>query len=455
MHAPTEADPNLAVTAVAWQGCDDGFECAQVTVPLDHSDPEGPMIDLALIRLPSSSAEPIGSLFVNPGGPGTSGVEYVRATGGAHPSLHQDFHIVGFDPRGIGGSDALMCGEGFGAFDQLDPVPDDDGEQAVLDAAAKAFADSCAAQGERRLSHIGTTSVAQDLEWARQAVGDGQLNYLGFSYGTAIGLAYAELYPQQIRAMVLDGVSDPTQTLEELLLGQAIATERAMTAILDACDRSDDCPLGTPAAEAYERLARRLDDEPLATGSGPVGASQLDNAAIMSSYSPTLWSRFHSALADADRGDGRGLADMAARYSGLTSFDAYLAVTCVDAPHPVGSTDYQRFAARLAAVAPRFGASIANELLPCAYWPVEPSRTPGPVTASGAAPILVLNKTNDAATPLENARRVAANLESGRLVIHEADGHTSFGETECTTTLVLRYLVDLEVPPVGTVCDDR
>jgi pimeloyl-ACP methyl ester carboxylesterase len=352
----------------------------------------------------------------------------------------------------VGASEPISCDAGVDPMRRLDWDPDDDAEQAQLDEAAEEIADDCAAAFGRRLEQVATDDTVRDLDLLRRAVGDDQLTYLGFSYGTAIGLRYAELFPERVRAVVLDGVVDPTQDLEELLTGQAVAFEAAIDDAFAACVASATCPLADPAA-TYDRVRAELEATPLAVdGADPVGPTSLAYAAISAAYDAPGATAFITALAAAEQGDGKPLRRLADRYWTSTSYTQYAAVVCTDNPHPEGAEDFRAMADRMAAVAPRFGAAVANEMVACAFWDAPVTGSPGRVTAEGAPPILVVGNTGDSATPFASAERVADDLEAGVLLTHRGSGHTSFNSDACVKDVVRAYLVDLVVPEPGTEC---
>ena len=429
-------------------------ECGMVTVPVDHAQPDGPTIDLSVVRVPAANPdERIGVLLTNPGGPGANGVDFALARPFPQEVLDR-FDLIGWDPRGVGDSEPLECGDEVDPFLDLDPQPDDAGEQRALDRAARAVADECEAEDGELLPHIGTADVVQDMDAIREALGEDQISYAGFSYGTALGLGYVEQFPERTRAMVLDGVVDPTQGLTDFLLTQGEAIEAQVDSVLAACDDDPSCPLDDAAA-TYDRVATAIDDQPLPGGDGEVGPAELQTAVVYVTYefSPGDDAALWQALADADAGDGQGLNDLAQQYYDLGAYTPYAAVECVDSPVPQGGAAYQEFADQLIAVAPRTGASVANELLPCAFWPAPPSGDPHEVTAPGSPPVLVVGNTGDAATPYQQAVDVADNLEQGRLLTLDAEGHVGSGRSQCVDDAVAQYLITLELPADGTVCE--
>jgi pimeloyl-ACP methyl ester carboxylesterase len=450
----SEATTTTAASrTITWEQCDDA-ECGALTVPLDWSDPSGATIDLALVRVPAKEpAHRIGSLLVNPGGPGGSGVEFVRSGFEFDPDVADRFDLVGFDPRGVGGSDALECGDEVPAFLEADSGPDSPEEQADLDAKAKAVADECAAEDGDRLAHVGTIDVVRDMDAIRDALGDGGLTFYGFSYGTKLGVEYAALFPDRVRAIVLDGVVDPADDFESYLREQTVALEQTMTSVFAACDTDPSCPVSGGAAAAYDRVAAATEVAPLDAGSGhQLGPSEVATGALFVSYDKSLWRDLYDALADAEKGDGEGLYALADSYRSFGGYTVYAAVECADSPHPAGSPAFAAFASELAGLSPRFGAAVANELLPCAFWPVPPTGEPGDVLAPGAPAVLVIGNTGDAATPYRQAVEVAGNLESGVLLTYQGEGHTSYGKSPCVDNAVADYLIDLTPPAAGMTC---
>ena len=434
---------------VAWTECGGGLECATVAVPIDHDDPAGPTTEVALVRVPATdSAQRIGSLFVNPGGPGGSGIDMVEGGFRFDDETMARFDLVGFDPRGIGRSDPLACEADLTTGPLPDPDPDSAEERQDLDEPARAMADRCAQAEGARLAHLHSSAVARDLDVLRAAVGDEVLNYYGFSYGTLIGLRYLELFPERAGRVVLDGVVDPTATLPELLAQQAAAFERVFTGeMARACAASPACPEGGLVA-AYDEVRGRLEERTV----GEVGPAELATAAVMATYDPGLWDALFRALAAALAGDVSGLESLSDLYYGSTSFAVYAAVSCTDTPLPTGSEGWDALAAETAAISPRFGAAAVNELRVCAHWPVAAQQAPGPIRAEGSDPVLVIGTTGDAATPLENAVAVAEQLASGHLLTHVGEGHAAYGTSACVADVVNGFLVHGRVPAEGARC---
>ncbi|MEZ5380963.1 MAG: alpha/beta hydrolase [Microthrixaceae bacterium] len=435
----------------SWSDCGRGAECATLAVPLDWEDPDGDTIDLALSRDPASG-DRAGAVLVNPGGPGGSGTDMVGGVfvGPRFDDLTQRFDVVGWDPRGTNDSEPISCDDNVDELQALDPSPDDAAEQAALEDAAAEVAADCERQAGDRLAHVSTHETVLDMEAIRRALGDEQLTYYGFSYGTALGSFYADEFPDRVRAIVLDGVVDPDADLEEFLVAQTRGFEDSLDAMFEACGSS--CPTGGADA-LYDRLAAQVERKPLGAGDRTLGPAELAVAAISATYTPDSGPRFIAAMEDADDGDPDALLGIADDYYSAVDFTPYLAIECIDQPHPEGFEAWQAFVTRLEEVSPRLGGSIGNELLPCADWPVDVQRTPTFPTATGSDAILVIGNTGDAATPFAQAETMAERLDNAVLVTHEGTGHTSYGNP-CVDEITAAYLVDLKLPDEGTTCSD-
>jgi pimeloyl-ACP methyl ester carboxylesterase len=416
------------------------MECAILAVPLDWAEPSGATIDLVLART-EATGDRLGSLLTNPGGPGASGIEFLtRSPLGSE--LAESFDIVSWDPRGVGRSTSVDCHEHTDELYLADPTPDDDAERAAAHQA-----------GGDLLEHLYTEEVARDLEAIRLALGSEKLNYLGFSYGTHIGQEYAELFGDRIRAMALDGVVDPALGFEEFLIGQTEAFDAAFERQAEACDEAGASACGVDdLIEAYDSVVTATEAARIDADGIPLQPAQVATAATYTGYISDGWMLLGPALDEALAGDGTGLAELATSYIASGAYGPYAGVVCTDTEHPDGLTEYQEFTQHAAEVSPRFGGSIANEMLPCATWPVGPRDTAAPLTAPDAPPILVVGNTGDPATPLPNAESVAESLTSGVLLVVDSEGHTAHGSNACATEIINSYLIDLEVPEPGTRC---
>jgi pimeloyl-ACP methyl ester carboxylesterase len=466
--APPSAAP-VAVPPARWSDCGKGFLCADIRVPRDHEAPSDGYLDVALLRLSATDpSDRIGTLVINPGGPGGSGVEFVRAAGESGvipPALRKRFDIVGFDPRGVNSSTAIRCIDNLDPQARLDPSPDDAGELDELVASARDYAAECAKRNDGTLPYLSTDAVARDLDIIRQAVGDEKLTYLGFSYGTLIGSLYADRFPDRIRAMVLDGAIDPALDLEQLRFGQAEGFEAALASFLDDCAAKPRCAFhedGKTVA-AFDALMASIEKTSLPATLDPdhrrVGPSIAGYAVLAALYDRASWPTLAASLELARRGDGSLLLQIADPYQGRkpngsysNQHDAYTANVCLDFAAPTDVATYTDWAERLATSAPHFAGLIAYNDLACSFWPVPAQRVPGPVTAGGAPPILVVGTTGDPATRYAWAKRLADELESGVLITNEGESHTAYLTSSCVQRAVNAYLLGLTVPKPGLTC---
>ncbi|MBK9180798.1 MAG: alpha/beta fold hydrolase [Acidimicrobiales bacterium] len=465
---PDGQDPD---GTVVWSEPDArGFESATLQVPLDHDDPSAGTIDLALVRRPASDPDRrIGSLLVNPGGPGASGIDWARQAPRLFPdALLERFDLIGFDPRGVGASAAVACldDDSLDRYLALDPAPDDQAELAEIEAATAELVAACQANTEAGLlEHVSTEDAARDMDLIRQAVGDERLTYLGGSYGSELGAVYADLFPDRVRALVLDGASPPELTRAEITEGQAVGFEQALRRFFEWCDRSASCRFaaGRSAATAFDEIMASIDAKPLvAESSGdprPVTVGYAWTGVLATLYSEQAWPALGEALTGAEAGDGSLLQLFADSYAFRDEDGAYqnvlaanLAISCLDDP-AIDAAALSELQGRLARLAPRVGPVLTGATDPCAQWPHQPTAVRAAPTATGAPPILVVTTTGDPATPYEWGLQLAEDLESGVLVVNRAEGHTGFATgSRCIDDLVTAYLVDLDVPEYGATC---
>ncbi|MGB0113153.1 MAG: alpha/beta hydrolase [Ilumatobacteraceae bacterium] len=465
---PTGPTPDVGT--VDWASCDGPvgplvtFECGTITVPADYADPDGAMLDIALVRAPTADPdERIGSLVFNPGGPGGSGIEFLQSAALIVPAeLSRRFDLVSFDPRGVGASTAIDCDVDFDdGVDLLEPGDDvawDLMVEEALDTSAR-----CDDDFELLASVVGTNNAARDLDEIRAALGDEQLSYVGFSYGTRLGATYAELFPDRVRALVLDGAVKPTTDAVALEGEQVAAFDVAFEAFADACDRDDDCALHDvgPAAEVFDGLVDELGTAgtlPTDDGDRVMTGGELQLAVLASMYSVQLWPILASALAQAEQfDDGSLLQSLADSYLGRQPDGTYddsqaagSAINCADDPARV-TIDEVRADADLVADQTTWFPDLVRADTGCLGlpWPADPLRV-GP--AVGAPPILVIGNTRDPATPYQWAVELTDVLDSAVLFTVEADGHTAFLTIACVESTVVAYLIDLEVPEAGAWC---
>jgi len=415
-----------------WQPCDGGFQCAQLVVPFDYARPGGQRFILPVIKLPASDpSKRIGALVINPGGPGVSGVQYAFGARLEFPAaVLARFDIVGFDPRGVGGSQpALNCltGPQLDAFLATDDQPSGPAQLAHLIAESKQFAAQCERNSAALLPYVGTPNGARDLDVLRSALGESRLTYLGKSYGTYLGAWYAQLFPHRVRVLVLDGAVDPQASSLRATIAQAEGFQGAFESFAAWCLASPGCPLGPGGGVAgamakVEGLIARANSVPLASrlGDGQVadGAMLLYGVAD-ALYSRSFWPALRTALAGAFTGDGTGLLTLANQLYGRnpngtysTLANAVTAIDCLDKPWPRSLAPWQSAASTAAQAAPMFGSAIVWGSLTCAYWPV-PSYPLPQVRAAGAPPILVVGTLRDPATPYQWAQALAGDLSPG------------------------------------------
>jgi pimeloyl-ACP methyl ester carboxylesterase len=461
--APTTSTTLPPPPPLAWVRCG-SFECATLTVPLDYSQPSGPTTGVAVIRSRATDpAQRIGSLVVNPGGPGESGYALIGRDLGLLPSrVRQRFDVIELDPRGVGRSGAINCpgsGDGTGGVGLgPDPAPSTPGAVDAVVRSNTEYAQACARATGPLLPHVGTTDVARDLDQLRRGLGDERLTYLGLSYGTLLGATYADLFPTHVRAAALDGAIDPARSMEELQVDQARSFENALDGFFAAC--VPGCgwrPRGDPAV-ALVALFDRLRARPLAAGGGKqAGPAELYAALLSRLYAPSRRASLAAALAAAERGDGSAIRSLADAYQGRApgatiNADAANAINCLDHPVPHDVAQLQAHAAGASTRAPVFGAILVWGGVVCAVWPAPPTRAAHAVRAPGAPPILVVGTTQDPATPYAWAQALAAQLERGVLLTREGNSHVALFSSGCVRAAVDAYLVELRPPAPGTTC---
>jgi pimeloyl-ACP methyl ester carboxylesterase len=450
---------------LAWDSCRDGFQCSTLSVPLDYGNLAAGRVGIRLIRIRASRpGQRVGSLLINPGGPGVSAVDFLRgfAKGSAPAVIRQRFDLVAFDPRGTTGSSPVHCATTaeFDRFVHVDPDPDTPAEVSALVQANRSFDQGCLKRSARILPHVSTVDAARDMDSVRAALREPKLTYLGYSYGTALGAAYLDQFPTHVRAMVLDGALDPRSTWDQLLEGQARGFDQAFNSFLAWCDghrstcdfrRSVSGDLG----QAFDALRARVEQNPLpGDGSRTVGPGEFSYGTGQALYSTSYWEFLGTALADADNGDGNLLLQLSDIYLDRTdhgyanTIDANNAVNCIDKPWPKGTAPYEQLAEKTKAYAPRFGPSIAWSGSTCAQWPVAATGTPHAVTGTGSPPILVIGTTRDPATPYVWAQGLADQLDNGVLLTHVGDGHTAYraGAPACIVNPVNTYLLTGRAP---------
>ena len=447
-----------------------GAECGMLSVPVDYSKPDGDVAQIAMIRF-KATGQKTGSLVVNPGGPGESGVEAAASMATTLPqSVRDRFDLVGFDPRGVANSTPAVWCNSDADNDRLRADPTVEYTQEGVDHIEKEnkeFVQRCEEKmGKEFLANSGTANVAKDLDAIRAGLGDEKLTYLGYSYGTRIGALYAEAYPDKVRAMILDGAVDPNADQIEEEIRQAAAFQKAFDNFAADCASSPDCPLGTDRAKAvemYKSLVDPLVEHPAET-KDPRGLSYNDAivGTILPLYSPSLWRHLTQALSELKDGTGDTMLALADLYMGRdanghynNSTDVRVAVNCMDKPHITDRAKVVDEDRRAREAAPFMSYGEFTGLAPldtCAFWPVPATGDQHEINVKGLPPILVVSTTNDPATPYKAGVDLARQL-GGTLVTFEGTQHTVvFQGNTCIDDIAARYLVDVTVPPPNTRC---
>jgi Predicted hydrolases or acyltransferases (alpha/beta hydrolase superfamily) len=446
------------------------FDCARLEVPLDYAAPDGKTAKIAVLRQ-KATGQKIGSLLFNPGGPGVSGMGLVSSLseGLATSPLSQRFDLIGFDPRGVGASTPTIdcLNDAEWAVERADL--DVDGSPAGVEQTEsenKQYADRCAQRsgGPAVLANVGTRDVVKDVDILRAALGDQKLSYVGYSYGTRIGSAYAEAFPQNVRALVLDGALDPTQKSIDRVVKQNAGFQQAFEAYATDCAKQPTCPVGTDPAKAttaFQALTRPLIDKPLVVGTRTLSYNDAVIGTIQALYAQDLWPVLTRGISALASGDGRILLTLGDFYydraqNGVygNGNEAFVAISCVDEERTTDRAVVAEVDRKANEVAPFIddGRGVVAALDPCAFWPVPPTSEPHVPQVEGLPPTLVVSTTGDPATPYQAGVDLAAALK-GRLLTFEGTQHTAALQGKpCVDDIVNAYLIDLKLPADGTRC---
>ena len=489
--AASGAAPAPAVPALDWRSCGPeapGFECATARVPLDYDRPRGEKITLALTRLPATGpGTRIGSLFLNPGGPGGSGVDFVQGLGTElfSAQVRARFDLIGFDPRGVARSTPLQCfdttEEALAALAPF-PFPVTRPEERVWIQADRTYARACDRRGGAIIDHMSTANVARDMDLLRRAVGDRTMTFVGYSYGSALGSTYANMFPNKVRAVVIDGVIDPVSyttgrgdQAETLPSDARLRSEQGaydtLQAFLRLCDRGGpNCAFsaGNPKRR-YDRLAARLLEEPAQLPDGQGGTIPFTYADLVATtlgalYDPSTWPDLAVLLQELDDltrpAEAAGALRSLQRRFELRAappyqqvLEGFAGVWCLDPVNPDHVSAWARAARTADRRDPYFGRPWIWFGSICASWPArDTDRYLGPFDRRTANTVLVVGTRNDPATRYQDAVSTARLLARGRLLTVEGSGHTSLFLSSCADRHVNRYLLTGRVPPAGTVC---
>ena len=454
-----------------WDPCGNGMQCTVARAPMDWNNPADAEIELALVRHPATGTK-LGSLLVNPGGPGGSGYDFVLDSADTATSerLQRSYDVVGFDPRGVGRSSAVSCYDDPAYLDQFNYgiIPGTVGSDqwiADLAAANAEFAQSCLTHTGPLLQFVDTVSAARDMDLLRAVLGDEKLNFLGYSYGTFLGATYADLYPKKTGRLVLDGAVDPSTTDFDVTKTQAVGFENAFKAYLVDCLTHEACPFTGTVDDAMARTAAlltKLSTSPLPAVDGRMlGSSTMFVAIILPLYNPDNWSYLDDLFTEVFAGQTTTAFFLADNYNGRSSdgtyrdnsTESFIAINCLDYKTDVSNESMRAEAALLAQAAPVFGPVMSYGGTLCEAWPFPATRDRVKIDAAGSADILVIGTTNDPATPYVWAVALADQLQNGHLVTYEGEGHTAYTTGDpCVLDVVDAFFVDGRVPSSDPHC---
>lgn len=447
-------------------------ECARLKVPLDYRDPQGRQAEIALLRVPARGKNPIGSLVLNPGGPGFPGTGHAALTAAvwAKSPITERFDLVGFDPRGVGASTPA-----------LDCYTDDERDRGAKLSSIPAGLDDWTRQETRRLyqqcakrsggtrvlAHVGTRDVARDLDMLRQALGDDKLSYAGTSYGTRLGAVYAEMFPGKVRALVLDGAMDPLAGTRERRLQQATGMQAAFERLAASCatEHRQACPLGTDpkrATKLFHKLVRPLIDRPARTADGRgLTFEQAIEGVTAALYNQAMWPAAIAGFTEVKTGKGDTLLKLRDDYHGRStggvypnSLEATLAINCLDEERhtPQQETALNR-AWFKAAPFTDHGRPVKEARDGCEQWPVKPTLGyPYATGVKGLPDTLTVSVTGDAITPHEGGVNLARELGGSLLAVEGEQHGTLLAGNACVNDAVAAYLIDLKSPAEGARC---
>ena len=455
-----------------------GFQCAKVAVPLDYSQPDGQTIEIAMKKHLATGSTRQGTLFVNPGGPGASGVDSVGATATTtFAGVQKAYDIIGFDPRGVGSSTAITCStdaeakamEGVSPVDGAGAPVAFEKRATVMSERFKQLEADCASRTKptELLDHVDTVSVARDLDVLRALSGDQKLNYTGFSYGTYLGATYAELFPANTGRLVLDGALDPSLSYSERRQGQALGFERALRNYVAWCQSGQSCPLTGDTDAGVKQIgdvftSANQSPVPSSDPNRPVTGEEMKRIVGFVLYFPeSSWSAVSEALGQVinehDASAFRAMADQIAAQPQVNA-GANIGINCLDYRVEGDMATWTAQSKELERIAPRFATVTEAGDLGCQAWGHTGTQSSKALHAKGAAPILVIGTTGDPATPYEWAEALADQLDSGQLLTWEGNGHAAYtnsGHGPCVTQAVDTYLLTGTMPKKGLTCHGK
>ncbi|WP_290515500.1 alpha/beta hydrolase [Aeromicrobium sp.] len=452
---------------LTWTDCEKAH-CTWVKVPVDYAKPDGATTRLRVRLYPAEGGPAERSLFVNPGGPGGSAVDYATSMESSFGKGVRDaYDVVGVDPRGVGESSPLEClsATSFDTFTETDPDPDTPAEITALRSSLTSLGEACRKNSGELAAHVSTVEAAKDMDVTRALLGRSKLDWFGASYGTQLGAVYAQLFPKKVGRMVLDGAVDPALGVVDSSLGQATGFQRALSSYAAACVKKSSCPLGSNAGAGLSKIAdlmKQLDAEPMkASADRSLTEGQAFYGIAVTLYDKSTWNLLSRALTDAFKGDGSTLLLLSDAYFERQPDGTYAgnlgqviyAVNCLDTSDGLTQAQTEALIPRFEKVSPVFGRSLAWGALGCADWPIKPTNPLPKISAEGAPPILVIGTTRDPATPYEWAKSLADQLSSGVLLTRDGDGHTAYGSgNACITSTVDAFLTKGKVPKANQTC---
>ena len=472
--AATEPEPLSSLSQyetqeLKWRDCYGNYQCSNLLVPIDYADLSVGAFSLSLLRYQALDQDRrIGSLVVNPGGPGSSGVDYAyNAEYIVSPEILERFDIVGFDPRGVGDSAAIKClsdAETDASF-AADPKPDDEAEFALFISDARDYFAKCA-ENTKYLTEYSTLNSARDLEILRSVIGDQKLNFLGKSYGTYLGTLYAGLFPENVGRFVLDGAVDPNARNREAMLGQATGFESALNAFISDCLKISSCALTGNLESAQMQvidLLAKTAITPLKSKSGREVTEGLVLLGIASALydSESGWPVLRDAFKEATLGSGASFLTLADQYAGREENGSYLSnendalqvIDCLDQNEIETISAFKKGFAEFSEKAPIFGPYLAYAGLACRYLPNLGSVEQIEIKSINTKPILIVGTTRDPATPYKWSKSLAKIFSSSVLITLDGDGHTGHGRgSTCVDSAVDRYLLTGATPKSELYC---
>ena len=462
LYAPAEGG------TLKWKSCSgdslDPLQCARLSVPFDYNNPSKGSFSLKLVKHPAKiRTKRVGSMLVNPGGPGFGGTDLPEnAESYFSTTLIDTFDIIGWDPRGTGESTpAVDCVDNYDTYFTDDPTPETEAEHQVLIDVSKAFNAECEKRSGEILPYISTNATARDMDTIRAALGEEKITFFGFSYGSELGATWATMFPSTVRAAVLDGATDPTSNYMQGGLDQAKGFETEFTKFLAQCSANKKCPFynNGDAEGAFDKLIKELDERPLVVSKSRASVNQAIayTAVSQAMYSSTMWPELEVALRDAQQGNGAGLMSLFDSYYRRTpdgkygnELEAFNAIMCLDDPGPKTVEETDSYIPKFLEVAPRLGISFTGGYT-CVFWPAKKDQRIE-ITGKGAGPIMVVGTTGDAATPLASSQKMASTLEDGRLIVVSEDRHTGYGANDCVVSAVDKYLITTKVSFAEKAC---